>query len=330
MFIKGKPVRDFSLKLNTLFRGVGCLLLVLLLVNVNTIAKKLSSPVAALPQPVLPVILSPAEKLPAMQEEPRHITPIEESIQPAEPISTIDDEIIDLRQAALVRFADKFNYPDSVQFYSLASDENWMFSPATVMEKDNVLNLTTCGYFSAKNAMGIAGERVPFLVDLIYDFLNNKYSIHGYFKNDKSRYYQFDGSKKPVELNRNRFRNKWDVDCKPLNVDKYSDILSVATTGRFDPNEEMTFKRQLNAFDDKIQKDIASCIDDEVLTASVPGLPARKNLCLIDAQCRILDAVDKSKCDLVSQACSGDDKSQLCQITTNDLAAKALSLNAAP
>ncbi|MGF1759632.1 hypothetical protein L4D76_17160 [Photobacterium sagamiensis] len=313
MIIKGKPVRDFSLKLNTLFRGVGCLLLLLLLINLNTITEKLSKSAFALQQ--LTVSASSGEAL-SLIPEAALATPSEESTQPGEATTAGEDEIFELRQAALVRFANKFNFPDSVEFYSLASSENWMFSPATVMEKDNVLNLTTCGYYAAKNAMGLARDRVPFIVDLVYDFLNQKYSVHGYFKDDRARYYQFDGIKKPVELNRNRFKNKWDVACKPLNVDKYDDILSLATVGRFEPKEDIAFKRQLNAFDDQVQNEIVSCVEDEVLTASVSGLSARKNLCLINAQCSILEGVAKSKCDLVNQTCSGDDKSLLCKATT--------------
>ncbi|PSW04075.1 hypothetical protein [Photobacterium lipolyticum] len=313
MIIKGKPVRDFSLKLNTLFRGLGCLLLLLLLINLHTITDNLSNSAFALQQLTVPA--SSGEALPPISEDPL-ATSSEASAQPGEATTSAEDEIVELRQAALARFANKFNYPGSVEFYSLASNENWMFSPATVMNKDNVLNLTTCGYYSAKNAMGVAGERVPFIVDLIYDFLNQKYSVHGYFEDERSRYYQFDGSKKPVELNRNRFRNKWDVACKPLKVDKYDDILSLATVGRFEPRDDTTFKRQLNAFDDKVQEEIASCVEDEVLTASVSGLSARQNLCLFNAQCSILEGVAKSKCDLVNQTCSGDDKSLLCKTTS--------------
>lgn len=313
MIIKGKPVRDLSFKLNTLFRGVGCLLLLLLLMNLHTVTDNLSNSAFALQQLTLPA--SAGEKPSSLPEEPL-ATSSEENTPSSEAITAVEDEMFELRQAALVRFANKFNFPDSVEFYSLASSENWMFSPATVMEKDNVLNLTTCGYYAAKNAMGLSRERVPFIVDLVYDFLNKKYSVYGYFKDDRARYYQFDGSKKPVELNRNRFRNKWDVACKPLNVDKYDDILSLATVGRFEPKEDITFKRQLNAFDNKVQEEIASCVEDETLTASVSGLSTRKNLCLINAQCSILEGVAKSKCNLVNQTCSGDDKSLLCKTTT--------------
>jgi len=315
MIIKGKPVRDFSLKLNTLFRGLGCLLLLLLLINLHTLSGTLSNSVLALQQSALPA--GSGEAMLPISKEPLQ-PPSAERIQPSDTATPVVDEIFELRQAALTRFSNKFNYPSSVEFYSLGSSENWMFNPATVMEKDNVLNLTTCGYYSAKNAMGLARERVPFIVDLVYDFLNQKYSIHGYFKDDRSRYYQFDGSKKPVELNRNRFRNKWDVNCKPLNIDKYDDILSLATVGRFEPKKGITFKRQLNAFDDRVQKEIVSCVDDEALTASVPDLAERKSLCLLNAQCTILDGVAKNKCDAVNQSCSGDDKSLLCKVTTKD------------
>lgn len=317
MIIKGKPVRDFSLKLNTLFRGLGCLLLLLFLINLHALTETLSNSALALQQLALPTS-SDGDVLPVPQE-PLPTPPVE--VAQPEVMTPINDEIAELKQAALVRFANKFNFPNSVEFYSLASSENWMYSPATVKEKDNVLNLTTCGYYAAKNAMGLARERVPFIVDLVYDFLNQKYSVHGYFKDDRSQYYQFDSHKKPVELGRSRFNNKWDVACKPLNVEKFDDILSVATVGRFKPNEDTAFKRQLNAFDDNVQKEIMSCVKDEELSASVPGLADRKNLCLINVQCNVLDGMAKGQCELVNKTCSGDDKSLLCKTATKDLVA---------
>ena len=313
MIIKGRPVRDFSLKLNTLFRGVGCLLLLLLLINLYKVSDTLSDSAAALQQLSLPA--SPAHgaltrsqaSLQAPSEE------IEPSPEASVPAVSIDDEISQLRQAALVRFASKFNYPNSVEFFSLSSTENWMFSPSKVRERDNVLHLTSCGYYTAKNAMGLARQRVPFIVELVYDFMNQQYSLSGYFKDDRSHYYQFEASKKPVELARNRFQNKWDLACKELNIGKYDDILSVASVGRFVPDAEMTFKRQLNAFDGAVQREILSCIEDEVLSTSVPEVAERQNLCLLDAQCSISDGVADSKCELVNKACSGADKSQLCK-----------------
>lgn len=315
MIIKGKPVRDISLKLNTLFRGLACLLLLLFLINLQSLTATLSSSALSLKQ--LTVATSSDDKSLPIAETPV-ITPVPESTQPEAITMSAEEEIVELRQAALVRFANKFNYPNSVEFYSLASSENWMFSPATVREKDNVLNLTTCGYYAAKNAMGLARGREPFIVDLVYDFLNQRYSVNGYFKDDRANYHQFDGSKKPVELSRNRFRNKWDVACKPLNVEKFDDILSVASIGRFEPSEEMSFKRQLNAFDDTVQNEVASCIKDKALISSVPGLAARKNLCLINAQCNIQDGEAGNKCDLVNKACSGDTKSLLCKTSINE------------
>ena len=312
MIIKGKPVRDISLKLNTLFRGLACLLLLLFLINLQSLTATLSSSALSLQQ--LTVTTGSDDKsLPVAETSVQK--PVPDAIQPEAPV---EEEIVELRQAALVRFSNKFNYPNSVEFYSLASSENWMFSPATVREKDNVLNLTTCGYYAAKNAMGLAREREPFIVDLVYDFLNQRYSVHGYFKDDRANYHQFDGSKKPVELSRNRFKNKWDVTCKPLNVEKFDDILSVASIGRFEPSEEMAFKRQLNAFDNTVQNKIASCIKDKALISSVPSLVERKNLCLINAQCSIQNDGAGNKCDLVNKACSGDTKSQLCKTNTNE------------
>ncbi|MCW8331607.1 hypothetical protein MD588_22675 [Photobacterium sp. SDRW27] len=315
MIIKGKPVRDFSLKLNTLFRGLGCLLLLLLLINLYKVSASLSSTALLLQQSAVPA--GSGEETLMMPAEPLQ-PPAEALIQSAEVTTTDEDPIVELRQAALTRFANKFNFPNSVEFYSLSSNENWMFNPATVREKDNVLNLTTCGYYAAKNAMGLARERVPFIVDLVYDFLNKKYSVHGYFEDDRSRYHQFNGNKKPVELSRSRFKNKWDVNCKPLNVDKYDDILSLASVGRFVPTEEMTFKRQLNAFDENVQKTIASCIDDEVLSASVPALAERQKLCLVNAQCSVLDGMAQDKCELVKQSCADNKQSLLCQVTKDN------------
>lgn len=319
MIIKGKPVRDFSPTLNTFFRGLGCLLLLLLLINLYKITDNLSDSALALQQlklsdsieqrsdpAAVPTEAIPTEAVPEVIPQ----TVPSPSIPPA---ASIDEEILALRQAALVRFSEKFNYPNSVEFYGLASNENWMFSPATVKEKDNVLNLTTCGYYTAKNAMGLARERVPFIMDLVYDFMNQKYSLSGYFQDDRSHYYQFDGRKKPVELARNRFRNKWELACKPLDIDKYDDILSGASLGRFEPNDATTFKRQLNAFDATVQKEILSCIEDEALSASVPGLAARQNLCLLEAQCSILGEVVGGKCELVNKACADDGKALLCK-----------------
>ncbi|MGF1733166.1 hypothetical protein [Photobacterium kasasachensis] len=323
MIIKGKPVRDMSLKLNTLFRGLGCLLLLLFLVNLHSLTDTLSN--SALSLQKLTTAMGPGSKASVVAEaaEPAVAeTALADKAPIEEKATTFEDEVVELREAALVRFANKFNFPNSVEFYSLASSENWMFSPVTVKNKDNVLNLTTCGYYAAKNAMGLAREREPFIIDLVYDFLNQRYSVHGYFKDDRANYHQFNGTKKPVELSRNRFKNKWDVACKPLNVEKFDDILSVATLGRFEPDAEMAFKRQLNAFGANVKSEIETCITDETLIASVPKLATRKDLCLANAQCTILDGGVGGKCDVVKKACSSDAASQLCQTTGEAITSK--------
>lgn len=312
MIIKGKPIRDFSLKLNTLFRGLICLLLLLFLVNLHALTDSLAASAHALkqlslvPQPAAPRDLQPEQrKAPATQPEP-----VTESAQDT---TTVDEDVSALREAALDRFASKFNFPNSVEFYSVASHEDWMFSPTTVKAQDNVLNLTTCGYYTAKNALGLARERVPFMVELVYDFMEKTYSLSGYFKDDRAHYYQFEGRKKPLELSRLRFQSKWKVACEPVVIGAFDDILAQATAGRFTPDQDRGQQRQLNFFDRQVQAEIARCTGDQALTGQVPSASERQSLCLLSAQCHYLEGMSDSQCEPVSKACRSEHGSLLCQ-----------------
>ncbi|UXI01969.1 hypothetical protein [Photobacterium sp. TY1-4] len=322
MIIKGKPIRDFSLKVNTLFRGLICLLLLLFLVNLQTLTDSLAASAHALkklslvPQQAVAVESPPKPvRGPAGGPEPLG-EPAPEAGALAPEVGSMTPEIAALRQAALARFASKFNFPNSVEFFSVASQEDWLFSPATVKAQDNVLNLTTCGYYTAKNALGLARERVPFMVELVYDFMQKTYSLSGYFKDDRAHYYQFEGRKKPLELNRNRFQSKWKVACAPVVMGAFDDILTQASAVRYAPDATVDRKRQVNYFDRRVQAEIDQCVEDATLAEQIPASSERQSLCLLRAQCHYLAEMSDSQCEPVSKTCRDHQNASLCQTAT--------------
>ncbi|MEJ2762775.1 hypothetical protein VV869_02045 [Photobacterium sp. MCCC 1A19761] len=317
MIIKGKPIRDFSLKVNTLFRGLICLLLLLFLVNLQTLTDSLAASAHALkklslvPQQAVAVESSPAPVRESAGVLESFGEPAPEAVAPE--VGSMAPEIAALRQAALERFASKFNFPNSVEFFSVASQEDWLFSPATVKAQDNVLNLTTCGYYTAKNALGLARERVPFMVELVYDFMQKTYSLSGYFKDDRAHYYQFEGQKKPLELNRNHFQSKWKVACAPVVMGEFDDILTQASAVRYAPDPAVDLKRQFNYFDRRVQDEIDQCVGDAALAEQITTSSERQSLCVLSAQCQYLAEMSDSQCEPVSKTCRDHQNASLCQ-----------------